>query len=435
MKNSLTDDNNNDEFFATNFIDNNSKRNSKKLHMIKIKKTIIKINNVKTLIVFDSKAKINLINNVFVKKFKLISINVSSCEIMILSHNQFKFYEIYFVRFEIKNVKNNSRIFNENFLKVDLNWSIILDLSWFRLSKIEMNWNINEIKFWHLSIDNILFTINRIEKIEFEELINDIVDDKKKIFVMFVRTYIDEKTKMQKIHIERRTQIDAILMKIKDKSNITITIFDCLKEFEKIIDENKIYELSNHEFDDHAIDLKSSKKSSYNLIYSLFENELTILKVYLNKHLKNDFIKSFTFSIEVSILFVKKKNEIFRLCVNYKDLNLLIIKNRYSLSFIDENLNRLIKIRIYTSLNMIAIYNQLCIREDDEWKIAFKTRYKHFEYIVLFFDFINVFATFQNFVNKILTKRFDLCVIIYLNDIIIYFMNREQHIENVKWML
>ena len=82
-------------------------------------------------------------------------------------------------------------------------------------------------------------------------------------------------------------------MKIKNKSNITITIFDCLKKFEKIIDENKIYELSNHEFDDHAINLKSNKKLFYDFIYSLFENELTILKIYLNKHLKNDFIKSF----------------------------------------------------------------------------------------------------------------------------------------------
>ena len=434
MKNSLTDDNNNDEFFATNFINNNNKRSSKKFHMIKIKKIIIKINNVEILIVFNSKAKINLISNVFVKKFKLISINVSSCETMILNHNQLKFYDIYFVRFKIKNVKNNNRFFNENFLKVDLNWSIILNLSWFQLSKIEMNWNINEIKLWHLSIDNILLTTNRIEKIEFEKLINDIVDDKKKIFVMFVRTYIDEKTKMQKIHIERKTQIDAILMKIKDKSNITTTIFDCLKKFEKIIDENKVYELSNHEFDDHAIDLKSNKKSFYDFIYSLFENELTILRIYLNKYLKNNFIKLFTFSIEIFILFVKKKNEIFRLCVNYKDLNLLIIKNRYSLSFIDESLNRLIKVRIYTSFDMIAIYNRLRIQENDEWKIAFKTRYEHFKYIVLFFDFINVFATFQNFVNKILTKRFDLCVIIYLNDIVIYFMNRKQHIENVKWM-
>ena len=124
---------------------------------------------------------------------------------------------------------------------------------------------------------------------------------------MFVRTYIDEKTKMQKIHIERKIQIDAILMKIKDKSNITTTIFDCLKEFEKIIDENKIYELLNREFNDYVIDLKLNKKSFYDFIYSLFENKLTILRIYLNKHLKNDFIKLFIFSIEILILFVKKK--------------------------------------------------------------------------------------------------------------------------------
>ena len=120
--------------------------------------------------------------------------------------------------------------------------------------------------------------------------------------------------------------------------------------------------------------------------------------------------------------------------MNYKNLNLLIIKNRYFLSLIDESFDRFSKIRIYTSFDMIATYNKFRIRKNDEWKTTFRTRYEHFEYIVLFFDFINVFATFQNFVNKILTKRFDLCVIIYFDDIVIYFMNKKQHIENVKWI-
>ena len=183
---------------------------------------------------------------------------------------------------------------------------------------------------------------------------------------MFVRTYIDEKTKMQKIHINRKIQINEILTKIKNKLNITIIIFDCLKQFDKIIDKNKIYELSNHEFDDYAIDLKSNKKSFYDFIYSLFENKLTILRIYLNKYLKNDFIKLLIFSIEIFILFVKKKNEIFRLCVNYRNLNFLIIKNKYFLSFIDENLNRLIKIRIYINFDMIVTYNRFRIRKNDE---------------------------------------------------------------------
>ena len=120
-----------------------------------------------------------------------------------------------------------------------------------------------------------------------------------------------------------------------------------------------------HEFDDHLINLKSNKKSFYEFIYFLFENELTILRIYFDKHLKNDFIKSFIFAIEISILFVKK-NENLRLCVNYRNLNLLIIKNKYFLSLIDENLNRLNKIRIYTSFDMIAAYNKFRIKKNDE---------------------------------------------------------------------
>ena len=408
--------------------------------MTKCNKIEITIKNstkedVKIYAFLDSKAEISLISNILAKKFKLVSFDVSSCEIMIIKHNRIKFYDVYFVQIEISNANEVSRFFNESFLKVDLNWSITLNLSWHQLSRVDVNWIDDKVRFWSLNVKFILFITNRIEKIESKKLTTAIVNDKKKIFVMFVRAYIDEKTIMQKIHIERRAQIDSILMKIEEKSNITIIIFECLKKFVEINNEKKIYELSNHESDDHAIDLKKSKKSSYDFIYSLFENELTILRVYLDKHLKNEFIRFSFFSVEASILFVKKKNEILRLCVDYRDLNLLTIKNKYSLSLIDESLDRLNKVRIYTSLDMIATYNKLRIREEDEWKTTFRTRYEHFEYTVLFFDLTNALATFQSFVNKILTKRLDLCVIVYLNDIVIYFMNRKQHIENVKWML
>ena len=438
-KNFLIHNNNDDEFFTTNFIDINIKQRSKKLAVTKCNKIEISIKNstkknVEIYAFLDSEAEISLINNIFVKKFKLVSFDVSNCEIMIIEHNRIKFYDVYFVQIEISNANEINRFFNESFLEIDLNWSITLDLSWHQLSKIDVNWIDDKVRFWSLNVKFIFFITNRIEKIESKKLAIVIVNDKKKIFVMFVRAYIDEKTIMQKIHIERRAQIDSILMKIEKKSDITIIILECLKKFVEINNEKKIYELSNHEFDDHAINLKENKKSSYDLIYSLFENELTVLRVYFDKHLKNEFIKFSFFSIEVSILFVKKKNEILRLCVNYRDLNLLIIKNRYFLSLIDESLDRLSKVRIYTSLDMIATYNKPRIREENEWKTTFRTRYEHFEYTVLFFDFINALATFQSFVNKILTKRLDLCVIIYLNDIVIYFMNRKQHIENVKWM-
>ena len=99
---------------------------------------------------------------------------------------------------------------------------------------------------------------------------------------MFVRTFNDEKIDLNEIHIERRVQINSILLKIKKKSNIKITISEILKKFVEIIEKNKIYELSNHEFDDHSINLKSNKKFLYDLIYFLFENELSILKIYFD---------------------------------------------------------------------------------------------------------------------------------------------------------
>ena len=431
-----------DESFTIDIEIKSVKRRRRKFRMIKCKKTMIKINkksNEKNKLKFEtimnSKTKINLINNIFVKQFELESFNMSNCETMTIDNHFFKIYDVYFVQFEMQNENDVNRFFNDNFIKTNLIWNMTLNLSWMQLSDAKINWNIDKIESWLLTVKSILFIVNRIEKIESKELVNVVVDDKKQSFVMFVRVLRDEKTNMNNVHIERRAQIDSTLAKMKNKSDIKIIIFEVLKKFADLADENKAYELFDHESDDHVIDLKSDKKSLYDFIYSLSKNELKILRAYLDKHLKNDFIKFFIFSAGAPILFVKKKNEILRLCVNYRDLNLLTIKNRYSLSLIDESLNRLSKARIYTSLDMITTYNRLRIKKNDEWKTTFKTRYEHFEYIVLFFDLTNAFATFQSFVNKILTERLDFTVIIYLNDIVIYFMNEEQHIENVKWVL
>ena len=444
-KNSISNDridSNSNEFITIIIEIKSVKRRRRKLRMTKCKRTTIKINKkfeeknkLKFEVVMNLKAKINLINKVFAKQLELESFNVSSCKAMIIENHFIKNYEIYFVQFEIQNENDVNRFFNDNFLKTNLEWDMTLSLLWMQLFEVKINWKIDKIESWSLIIESILFITNRIEKIESEELVSAAIDEKKEIFVMFVRVLHDKKKNMNSVHIERRTQIDFAFAKIKNKSDIKIILFEILTKFVDLTNENKTYELFDHEFNDHAINLKSSKKSLYNSIYSLSKNEFKILRVYLNKHFKNEFIKLFIFSTDASILFVKKKNEILKLCVNYRNLNLLTIKNRYSLSLIDESLNRSNKARVYTSLDMIAIYNRLRIKKENEWKTTFRTRYEHFEYIVLSFDFTNAFATFQNFVNKILIERLNLIVIIYLNDIVIYFMNKKQHIKDVKWVL
>ena len=124
---------------------------------------------------------------------------------------------------------------------------------------------------------------------------------------MFVRVVHDENKNMNNVHIERRIQIDFALAKIENKSDIKVIILEVLKEFADLTDENKTYELFDHESNDHAINLKFDKKFSYDSIYSLSKDEFKILRAYLNKHFKNDFIRFFIFSIDASILFVKKK--------------------------------------------------------------------------------------------------------------------------------
>ena len=160
-----------------------------------------------------------------------------------------------------------------------------------------------------------------------------------------------------------------------------------------------------------------------------------MLKAYINKHLVNDFIRSFKSSIDVSILFVRKKNDNLRLCVNYRDLNALIVKNRYSLSLIDESLNRFNRVKRFTNLNLTIVYHRMRIKKSDEWKTIFRTRYDHFEYQILSFELINVSIIFQDFINCILTIKLNVNVIIYLNDIVIYFENSTTYLNDVKWML
>ena len=123
--------------------------------------------------------------------------------------------------------------------------------------------------------------------------------------------------------------------------------------------------MSKYNSTNHVINLKKNKTFLYDFIYLFFEKKLKIFKQYIDKHLINEFIRFFTFSIDVFILFVKKNDE-FRLCMNYRNFNFFTIKNRYFLFFIKENINRFNKINIYTRLNITIAYYRLKIRKNDE---------------------------------------------------------------------
>jgi hypothetical protein len=118
------------------------------------------------------------------------------------------------------------------------------------------------------------------------------------------------------------------------------------------------------------------------------------LREYLDAALKKEWIRVSKLPSVALILFVLKKDGGDRLCVDYRSLNRVTIKNRYPLPLISELLNRLGYAKVFTKLNLRDAYHRLRIKEGDKWKTAFKTRYSLFEYMVMPFGLANVPATF-----------------------------------------
>ena len=153
--------------------------------------------------------------------------------------------------------------------------------------------------------------------------------------------------------------------------------------------------LSSHrEQLNHAINLKSNIVSSFGPLYNLSKRELKILKKYIDKNLINEFIVRLKSSAKALILFVKKLDDSLRLCVNYRDLNAIFIKNKYSISLMNEILNRLKYVKRFIKLNLREVYNLIRIKVGDEWKTTFRIRYNSFNYRVMSFKLVNAFATF-----------------------------------------
>ncbi len=146
----------------------------------------------------------------------------------------------------------------------------------------------------------------------------------------------------------------------------------------------------------------------------------------------NDFIRPSKSPSGAPILFDKKSDGSLRLCVDYRSLNNLTIKNRYLLPLVGETLDRLGWARRFTQIDLTNTYHQMRIRKGDEWKTAFRTYYDHFKYQVMPFGLTNAPATFQGYINKILAEKLDVFIIVYLNDIFIYIESKgKEYVEAV----
>lgn len=212
-----------------------------------------------------------------------------------------------------------------------------------------------------------MLTVSRILDSDFEMFAKKLMQNMTRAYCLYIRSMNIETISIENVHLDRQVNVLFVVAaktnEIKNNKNI---MSQCYLRYKELDSENKAYELLKHTISNHVIDLVEEKQSLYESIYSLSEDELKILRSYIIKHLKNGFIRLSQSFVDVSILFVKKRDDSLRLCVNYRDLNNVIIKNRYSLFLIDESLNRLDRAKIYTQLNLIVAYNRMRIKFENE---------------------------------------------------------------------
>jgi transposase InsO family protein len=204
-------------------------------------------------------------------------------------------------------------------------------------------------------------------------------------------------------------------------------------DFSDVFDPDKASELPDLGGVEHSIE--TDGPVPYGPLYQLSETQLEALRAYLHDALQKRWIRPSTSPAGAPILFVPKKDGGLRLCVDYRGLNKVTIKNRHPLPLIDETLDRLVGARIFTKLDLKDAYHRVRIQEGHEWKTAFRTRYGHFEYLVMPFGLANAPATFQAYVNTAMAGLLDDFVVVYLDDILIYSKNEDEHHDHVRQVL
>ena len=161
--------------------------------------------------------------------------------------------------------------------------------------------------------------------------------------------------------------------------------------------------------------------------YRMAPAELRELKVQMEELLSKGFVKTSTSPWGAPVLFVKKKDGNLRLCIDYRQLNKVTIRNQYPLPRIDDLFDQLQGAKVFLKIDLRSGYHQLKLRREDVPKTAFRTRYGHYEFLVMPFGLTNAPAAFMDLMNRVFGPYLDKFVIVFIDDILVYSSSKEEH--------
>jgi len=215
------------------------------------------------------------------------------------------------------------------------------------------------------------------------------------------------------------------------KAKLSLKYYDYLDVFDRAMTD----QLLSHCFYDHKIELINEKMSSWSYLYHMSDYKLQKMKNYLIKHLNKNFISSSSISYASLILFIEKKDDSLRFCVNYRKLNALIKRDRYLLLLTDETLACIQDSKYLTRLNIIVVFNKLRMHSRSEDLTIFITSFDFYKYHVMSFELINDLTFYQHYMNDVLFDYLHQFCQIYLDDIIIYSKTLKKHKKHVRLVL
>ena len=345
---------------------------------------------------------INCISKFLTKKWNFQNIDEISMKMSNFDVDNKFSINTYQMKMNVRDDKNIFFISMQKFYSFqNLMYSLIMNFSWMMKSNSHVHWF---TMTWRYTVKK-----NQLKLNTFENFTTILKNDAVSVYALIC------------------------FIRINDETFIEISIE--IKTFENVFFFKSTITLLSHDEHDHVIDLMSNKISLFESLYNMSQTKLKVLQKYIRENLALNRIRHSIVDVDALVLFTLKKNEKLRLCVNYRNLNVVTIKNRISLSFIDETLNRLVEAVYFIKLNLKNAYYRIKIKVDNEWKIAFRTRYELFKYAIMFFELANALTIFQFLMNKIFARLMNKLCVLFLNDILIYFRTKKKYWRHVKAML
>ena len=218
-------------------------------------------------------------------------------------------------------------------------------------------------------------------------------------------------------------------------SEWTSQLHDLLHKHEKILDKPSSLSPDRGIGDKMVINLVHGAEPPHPKVYRMSPAELADVKAQIDTYLKKGFIRPSHSSWAAPVLFARKPDGSLRMCIDYRGLNKLTVKDRYPIPRIDDLLDILAGSSVFSLLDMAQGFRQIRINEDDVHKTAFNTRYGQFEWVVMPFGLTNCPAMLQRVMNMIFEGYIDSFVMIYMDDVMVFSKTVEDHLIHLDKVL